>query len=66
MTYASTQLTLNEYIQDWLINAKVTKRRATWLHYEELHRIYISPTLGHLKLKKTFDPKPSNNCTASF
>ena len=51
MTFASTQLTLNDYLQDWLTNAKVTKRRATWLHYEELYRIYISPTLGHLKLK---------------
>lgn len=51
MTYISTQITLDEYMQGWLTNAKTTKRQSTWLHYEELHRIYISPNSGGIKLK---------------
>ena len=51
MTYASTQIPLVEYMQEWLTNAKATLRQSTWLHYEELNRIYISPYLGHIKLK---------------
>ena len=51
MTYTSTQLSLGEYTQGWLINAKATKRRSTWSHYEQLNRLYISPNLGRIKLK---------------
>lgn len=51
MTYTSTQLTLKEYMQGWLTNAKATKRPTTWVHYEELNRLYISPNAGRIKLK---------------
>lgn len=51
MTYTSTQLTLGEYIQGWLTNAKSTKRLTTWVHYDQLYRLYISPNIGCIKLK---------------
>lgn len=51
MTFASTQITLSEYMQGWLTNAKATKRPTTWVHYDELNRLYISPNLGRIKLK---------------
>jgi integrase len=51
MTYTSTKLTLGEYMQGWLTNAKATKRRSTWIHYEQLFRVYITPHLGSMKLK---------------
>jgi len=51
MTFISTKLTLSEYMLGWLTNAKATKRLTTWVHYDELNRLYISPNLGHIKLK---------------
>ena len=51
LSYASTQLTLSEYLDGWLINKKATRRYATWLHYDRLVRRYINPDLGNMKLK---------------
>jgi integrase len=51
MSYASTQLTLGEYLDGWLINKKATRRYATWVHYEWLARGFIIPVLGDMKLK---------------
>jgi integrase len=51
MTYASTRLTVSEYMSGWLTNAKTTKRPTTWVHYEQLTRQYITPKIGRIKLK---------------
>ena len=51
MSYASTQLTINEYMDSWLIIKKATRRYATWLHYDRLVRRFINPALGNIKLK---------------
>ena len=40
MSYASTQLTLGEYLDGWLINKKATRRYSTWVHYDWLVRGY--------------------------
>jgi integrase len=52
MTYSSTQLTISEYMQGWLTNAKSTKRLTTWVHYNQLNRLYISSNIGRIKLKE--------------
>ena len=51
LTYLSTKRTLAEYLDDWLINKKATRRYATWLHYDWLARRFINPALGNIKLK---------------
>jgi integrase len=51
MSYTSTQLTINEYMDRWLTNAKTTKRQSTWIHYDQLTRHYINPSIGNIKLK---------------
>jgi Phage integrase, N-terminal SAM-like domain len=51
MSYASSQLTLSEHLDGWLTTKKVTRRYATWLHYNWLVRRYICPTIGNIKLK---------------
>lgn len=50
MTYAGTQLTFGEYMQDWITNSKTTKRRSTWTQYEQVNRIHIAPFIGRVKL----------------
>lgn len=51
MTFASTKITLAEYLDGWLSNSKFSKRPATWKHYEQLIRSYIVPIIGNLKIK---------------
>src|SRR5450759_4514736 len=51
MTFASTTVTLAEYLQGWLISIKASKRQNTWLGYEQLTRNYVIPNLGKIKLK---------------
>ena len=51
MTFASTTVTLDEYLQGWLINIKASKSKNTWLSYEQLIRNHLIPLLGKVKLK---------------
>ena len=51
MTFASTKITLAEYLDGWLSNSKFSKRPATWKHYEQLIRSYIVPIIGNIKIK---------------
>lgn len=51
MSFTSSQLTVTEYMEGWLINKKATRRYATWLHYDWLAKRYIIPTIGNIKLK---------------
>ncbi len=51
MSYASTQITLSEFLDDWLVIKKSTRRYSTWIHYDEIVRRFINPSLGNIKLK---------------
>jgi integrase len=51
MTFSSTTVTVGEYLKNWLESAKASKRRNTWLGYEQLSRNYVIPNLGKVKLK---------------
>lgn len=51
LSYASSQLTLSEYLDEWLTTKKITRRYSTWLHYSWLVQRYICPTIGNIKLK---------------
>lgn len=51
MTFASTKITLAEYLDGWLSNSKFSKRPATWKHYEQLIRSYIVLIIGDFKIK---------------
>jgi len=50
MSYASTQITLSEFLDDWLVIKKSTRRYSTWLHYHWLVHRYINPDLGNIRL----------------
>lgn len=51
MTYASTKITLEKYLTDWLTSTKASKGHRTWQHYQQLCRSYIIPNLGQVKVK---------------
>jgi integrase len=51
MSYANAQITLAEYLEDWLITKKNQRRYGTWVHYNWLAHGYIIPALGNIKLK---------------
>ncbi len=51
LSYASTQITLSEFMESWLITKKATRRYATWIHYDRIVRGYINPNLGKIKLR---------------
>jgi integrase len=51
MTFASTTVSLGEYMQSWLDSTKASKRQNTWKSYEQLARNYLIPKLGKSKLK---------------
>jgi hypothetical protein len=36
LTFAGTKLTVQEYLQDWLISVQASLSRSTWTHYEHL------------------------------
>jgi len=51
MTYASTRITLEEFLTSWLISSKASKRPRTLAHYQQLARTYILPNLGKIKIR---------------
>jgi integrase len=51
MTFSSTKLRLGEYLSSWLSSSKALLRRSSWIHYNQLNRQYITPGIGHIRLK---------------
>jgi integrase len=51
MTFTSTILTFDEFLNTWLGSAKASIRPRTWSHYEQLIRNYVIPNLGQIKMK---------------
>ena len=51
MSFGSTKLRLGEYLSSWLTSYKTYLRQSSWIHYVQLNRLYITPGIGHIKLK---------------
>jgi integrase len=51
MVYESSRVVLEDYIQGWLANVKVSRSKNTWQKYEQSIRSYIIPKLGKVKIK---------------
>ena len=51
MTFASTRITLGEFLAGWLSSSKASKRRTTWAHYEQVTRNYVTPRLGQVRVR---------------
>jgi integrase len=51
MTFASTKISVEEYLIGWLTSTKASKRLTTWNHYNQLTHSYIIPNLGQIKIK---------------
>jgi integrase len=51
LNFASTTITVGEYLKNWLAIIKTSVRATTWSHYEQLCRTYIFPHIGKSKLK---------------
>jgi integrase len=51
MTFASTKITVAEFLAGWLTNSKASKRSSTLNHYEQLIRSYIVPRIGNITIK---------------
>ena len=50
--YDAGKLTVQAYLDRWLTDSvKDTVRRSTFVRYESIARIHLSPTLGRIKLK---------------
>jgi len=50
LTYASTQLTLGQFLDSWLISTKSSYRSSTWEQYHRVIQRYINPQLGIIKI----------------
>ena len=50
MMFASTTVTVGDYLRNWLAITKSSKRPSTWSHYEQLTRTYVHPYLEKIKL----------------
>ena len=46
LTYKGTQLTVGEYMNEWLAGAKPTLRQKTYAQYQQINRDYIEPAFG--------------------
>lgn len=51
MTFANTQITVDEFLSGWLSTSKASRRSSTLSHYKQLIRCYIVPNLGHMKVQ---------------
>lgn len=51
LSHLESKLTIADYFAYWLSTTKATKARSTWVHYEQLTRHYIVPSLGSTRLK---------------
>ena len=51
MTLASTKVSLEEFLNEWLTSTKTSKALRTWQHYEQLIRTYLIPNLGEIKVR---------------
>jgi len=51
LTYSSTKITLEGYLDDWLTSKKASVQESTYIHYEQLSRTYIKPKIGRKRLK---------------
>ena len=52
MTYASTKITVEEYMAGWISSTKASKRPRTWQQYEQTMRNHILPHLGKIKIRE--------------
>lgn len=50
LTYDKSQITFEEFLNNWLASAKASLRSKTWRQYQQISRDYILPKLGELKL----------------
>jgi len=50
MTFASTQITLEEYLMGWIASKRSSIRHTTWNQYKWVIDRYIIPQLGHFKI----------------
>ena len=63
MTFASTAVTVEEFLNIWLGSAKLSIRQTTWAHYDQLARKYILPHFGQVKMKDLNPGKSSAYAT---
>jgi len=52
MTFASTKITVEQFLESWLISTKSSYRPSTWRHYKSLIYKYINPQLGKIKISE--------------
>lgn len=50
LTYAGTQVTVAEYLENWLDTVRANLRDGTWRQYHQILVDYVNPELGLLKL----------------
>lgn len=50
MTYDSAQVTLGQFLQDWLVSTESTIRVSTFKQYTQITNQYLIPFLGNIKL----------------
>ena len=51
LSYAHTQITLDGFLMDWLASKQFSLRQTTWIHYDQLVRLYLIPFLGLMKIR---------------
>jgi integrase len=51
LTYSSAQMTLGEYMSNWLTNTQSSKRPRTWEQCRQVVQKHILPSLGPIRMK---------------
>jgi integrase len=52
MTFDSTKVTLEEFMDDWLSTARISLRKTTWTHYNQVTHQYVIPSIGKVKIRE--------------
>lgn len=52
LTYASTKISIQEYLTGWLSSKQSELRQSSWTHYNQVSRQYVLPLIGEIRLRE--------------
>lgn len=52
LTFNSTQITIEQFLSEWLLTIESSIRYKTWEQYNQIVRDYLIPNLGNIKLRE--------------
>lgn len=50
LTYAHSRVSVEDYLKEWVIGKHSTVKHGSWVQYDQVTRVYITPLIGRIKL----------------